>query len=193
MALGRRNGERQGEFWIATSDSAQGPRHVFSERLKAILGTAGFDAWIEAECTPYYAEGGRPSIPPGVYFRMMSIGYFEGIDSQRGRLQWRPVEGRAWHCEDSLSLKRFLGYAPHEETPDHSSLSRIRCRLEIFHEVHLFVLEVLSEHQLLDGTGPPVGVRRSGSSQEYGALLRRSHAIGPQRSLPSSCEQALPG
>ncbi len=154
MAWGRRKGERQGEFWIATSDSAQGPRHVFYERLNAILGTAGFDAWIKAECTPYYAEGGRPSIPPGVYFRMMSIGYFEGIDSQRGRLQWRPVEGRAWHCEDSLSLKRFLGYAPHEETPDHSSLSRIRCRLplEIFHEVHVFVLEVLSEHQLLDGT-----------------------------------------
>ncbi len=149
MALGRRNGERQGEFWIATSQSAQGPRHVFYERLNAILGTAGFDAWIEAECAPYYAEGGWPSIPPGVYFRMMYIGYFEGIDSQRGI---------AWRCEDSLSLKRFLGYAPHEETPDHSSLSRIRCRLplEIFHEVHVFVLEVLSEHQLLDGTTTPL-------------------------------------
>lgn len=145
MALGRQSSQRQGEFWIATSESAIGPRHVFYERLNAILGEADFDTWIEELCEPYYAEGGRPSIPPGVFFRMMYVGYFEGIDSQRGI---------AWRCEDSLSLKRFLGYQPHEETPDHSSLSRIRGRLplEVFQEVHVFVLRVLGEHKLIDGT-----------------------------------------
>lgn len=145
MALGRQSSQRQGEFWIATSESAIGPRHVFYERLNAILGEADFDTWIEELCEPYYAEGGRPSIPPGVFYRMMYVGYFEGIDSQRGI---------AWRCEDSLSLKRFLGYQPHEETPDHSSLSRIRGRLplEVFQAVHVFVLRVLGEHKLIDGT-----------------------------------------
>jgi len=145
MALGRRRSERQGEFWIAAAETASGPRHVFYERLNTILAEAGFDTWVEELCEPYYAEGGRPSIPPGVFFRMMYIGYFEAIDSQRGI---------AWRCEDSLSLKRFLGYPSHEETPDHSSLSRIRGRLplEVFQEVHVFVLRVLGEHQLIDGT-----------------------------------------
>ena len=145
MALGKRNSERQGEFWIATSESAVGPRHVFYEKLNAILAAADFDRWVEELCAPFYAEAGRPSIPPGVYFRMMYLGYFEGIASQRGI---------AWRCEDSLSIKRFLGYSPHEETPDHSSLSRIRGRLplEVFHEVHVFVLQLLIEHKLVDGT-----------------------------------------
>lgn len=143
MALGKRGAER--EFWIATSESARGPRHVFYERLNVILAEADFDRWVEELCAPYYAEGGRPSIPPGVFFRMMYLGYFEGIDSQRGI---------AWRCEHSLSIKRFLGYEPFAETPDHSSLSRIRGRLplEVFHEVHVFVLELLIEHKLVDGT-----------------------------------------
>lgn len=145
MGMGRREVERQGTLWLATSDAPQGPRHVFYEKLNSVLAEAGFDEWIEELCRPFYAETGRRGIPPGVYFRMLYIGYFEGIDSQRGI---------AWRCEDSLSLKRFLGYEPFDETPDHSSLSRIRGRLplEVFHAVHLFVLEVLRDHKLLDGT-----------------------------------------
>jgi transposase len=144
MALGKRKAERQREFWISATDSASGPRHVFYEKLNAILAEADFDDFVEELCEPYYADGGRPGIPPGVYFRMMYLGYFEGIDSQRGI---------AWRCEDSLSIKRFLGYQPHEETPDHSSLSRIRTRLplEVFHDVHVCVLQLLIEHKLVDG------------------------------------------
>jgi len=178
MALGRQSSERQGEFWIATSESAIGPRHVFYERLNAILAEADFDAWVEDLCEPYYAEGGRPSIPPGVFFRMMYIGYFEGIDSQRGI---------AWRCEDSLSIKRFLGYGTHEETPDHSSLSRIRGRLplEVFQEVHVFVLRVLGEHKLIDGTTVGVdstvleanaamkSIVRKDSGEDWEAYVRR--------------------
>jgi len=145
MALGKRKAERQGEFWIAATDMASGPRHVFYEKLNAILAEADFDDFVEELCEPYYAEDGRPGIPPGVYFRMMYLGYFEGIDSQRGI---------AWRCHDSLSIKHFLGYQQHEATPDHSSLSRIRTRLplEVFHEVHVCVLQLLIDHKLVDGT-----------------------------------------
>ena len=119
------------------------PRHVFYERLNRLLANAEFDTWIEKRCRQYYSEGGRDSIPPGTYFRMIFIGYFEGIDSQRGI---------AWRCADSLSLKEFLRYAPHEATPDHSSLSRIRGRFseEVFGDVFRFVLQIVQEHKLLD-------------------------------------------
>ena len=127
MGMGRRPTERQQEFWVATQQMAAAPRHVFYERLNRLLADAGFDAWIEARCREFYGDTGRDSIPPGTFFRMVFIGYFEGLDSQRGI---------AWRCEDSLSLRKFLGYATHEETPDHSSLSRIRERLpkEVFDE-----------------------------------------------------------
>jgi transposase len=145
MGMGRREVERQGLLWVATGDAAQGPRHVFYEKLNSLLAEAGFDTWIEEVCEPFYAKTGRKGIPPGIYFRMLFVGYFEGIDSQRGI---------AWRCEDSLSLKRFLGFEPFDDTPDHSSLSRIRGRLplEVFEAVHEFVLEVLHDHQLINGT-----------------------------------------
>lgn len=144
MALGRRREERQQEFWVATRDLAETPRHAFYERLNQLLDEADFDRRVEDLCKAYYAEGGRPSIPPGVFFRMIFIGYFEGIDSQRGI---------AWRCDDSRSLRRFLGYAPHQQTPDHSSLSRIKGRLprEIFDAVFAIVLELVNDHKLLDG------------------------------------------
>lgn len=143
MGMGRRNTERQQELWVPAQQLAAGPRHVFYERLNRLLADADFDTWIEDRCREYYAATGRDSIPPGTYFRMVFIGYFEGIDSQRGI---------AWRCEDSLSLRKFLGYAPHEETPDHSSLSRIRGRLpwDVFREVFRFVLQIVDEHKLLD-------------------------------------------
>jgi hypothetical protein len=109
------------------------------------LAKAGFDTWLEKLCAPYYAaEIGRKSIPPGVYFRMILVGYFEGISSQRGI---------AWRCSDSRSLAEFLGVPPHEETPDHSSLSRIHSRLplEVHEAMFTFVLKLAEEHRLLVG------------------------------------------
>ena len=145
MALGRRKTERQQELWVATQDLAQTPRHAFYERLNAVLAQAQFDRRVEELCEPFYAADGRPSVPPGVYFRMVFVGYFENIPSQRGI---------AWRCDDSRSLRHFLGYAPHEETPDHSSLSRTKGRLplEVFQEVFTLVLELADEHKLLDAT-----------------------------------------
>lgn len=142
MALGKRRGKRQQELWIAADAVARSPRHVFYEKLNRLLAQVEFDAWVEALCRPYYAAEGRRSIPPGVYFRMLLIGYFEGIDSQRGI---------AWRCADSLSLKEFLGYGPTERAPDHSSLTKIRQRLplEVYQEVFQFVLQLVEKHKLL--------------------------------------------
>jgi hypothetical protein len=145
MGLGRRLESRQQELWIAADQLARTPRHVFYEKLNRLLAKARFDAWVEERCGAYYAAEGRRSIPPGVYFRMLLVGYFEGIDSQRGI---------AWRCADSLSLKAFLGYGPTESTPDHSSLTKIQQRLpvELYTEVFQFVLTLVEQHKLLSAT-----------------------------------------
>ena len=100
MSMGQREGESQGELWIPTGVLAGSPGHPFYERLNEILRAADFDAHVEDLCQPFYKEGGRPSIRPGVYFRMLMVGYFEGLDSERGI---------AWRCGDSLALRAFLG------------------------------------------------------------------------------------
>ena len=144
MALGRRKHEQQAT-WVATTELPRSPGHPFYKKLNLLLAEAGFDAWLEALCAPYYAaKMGRESIPPGVYFRMILVGYFEGISSQRGI---------AWRCSDSRSLAEFLGIAVYEETPDHSSLTRIHQRLplEVHEQMFAFVLKVAAEKKLLAG------------------------------------------
>ena len=142
MSLGKRESENQREFWLETDRLATGPGHVFYDKLNRLLIDQGFDLFVEELCQPHYKSGGRPSIPPGVYFRMLMIGYLEGIDSQRGI---------AWRCEDSLALRRFLGISLSEETPDHSSLTRIRDRLplSVHEEVFQYILFVIETHGLL--------------------------------------------
>jgi transposase len=145
MALGRRKGEQQDELFIMAEHLPKAPGHVFFRKLNAILREAGFDPWVENLCRPFYAETqGRPGIPPGTYFRMLLIGYFEGIGSQRGI---------AWRCSDSLSLRDFLGIPLTEDSPDHSSLSVIRDRLpvEVHREVFTWVLRLLNEKKLVKG------------------------------------------
>ena len=145
MALGRRVEERQQEMWIASAELPKSEGHVFYRKLNQLLADAGFDRFVEELCQTYYhATMGRPGIPPGTYFRMLLVGYFEGIGSQRGI---------AWRCADSLSLRTFLGVPLTEETPDHSSLTRVRDRfsLEVHVEVFRFVLGVASEQGLLKG------------------------------------------
>ena len=128
---------------IATADLAPAPAHPFYQRLNRLLREADFDTYVEDLCRPYYAKGfGRPGLPAGIYFRMLFVGYFEGLSSQRGI---------AWRCSDSRSLRDFLGYLPTEATPDHSSLTRIRRRLpEVVHEkVFAWVLRLADANDLL--------------------------------------------
>jgi transposase len=143
MALGKRDGERE-ELWVATTDLPRSPGHPFYRALNRLLAEVGFDRKVEGLCEPFYAKTGRPSIPPGVYFRMLFVGYFEGIDSQRGI---------AWRCQDSLSLREFLGVSATERTPDHSSLTVIRQRLplSVYEEVFTLVLSAAKEKGLLSG------------------------------------------
>lgn len=132
MALGRRRREHQDTFWVATEQLGSGPRNAFYDRLNELLAEIDFDSKLEEAAEPFYQKTGRKSLPPGVYFRMIFVGYFEDISSQRGI---------AWRCEDSRSLARFLGYGPGDETPDHSTLSVTRKRLPI--EVHAFAFELI--------------------------------------------------
>src|SRR5512137_2475672 len=144
MAMGQRQ-DKQREFWIATSQIVTAPGHPFYHRLNGLLREQGFDGFVEDLCQPFYAETmGRPSIVPGVYFRMLLVGYFEGIDSERGI---------AWRCADSLGLREFLGFDLNEKTPDHSSLSNIRGRIDVetHREVFQWVLKVLAKSDLLQG------------------------------------------
>ncbi len=145
MSMRKRRESRQEEMFVQTSALPDSPGHPFYTQLNELLAVHGFDLFVEERCSSYYAETlGRPSIPPGVYFRMLMIGYFEGLGSERG-IDWRVA--------DSLALRQFLGYALTETTPDHSSLSRIRQRLplEVHQEVFNWVLKVLALEGLLKG------------------------------------------
>ena len=162
MAMGRVVGESQSEFWVATQDLPRSPAHPFYERLNEILHQGGFDAFCESQCKKFYAEVlGRPSVAPGRYFRMLLIGYFEKLDSERG-IEWR--------CQDSLSLRAFLRLASGETVPDHCSLSRARHRSDVETHRMMFewVLKRLAEHELL--SGKTVGV--DSSTIEANAAMR---------------------
>jgi transposase len=178
MALGKRKKEQQG-LWIATTELPKSPGHPFYQKLNHVLAEAQFDSWIEKRCEPYYAATlGRPSIPPGVYFRMILVGYFEGIASQRGI---------AWRCSDSRSLADFLGIPADKTTPEHSSMSRVheRLPLEVHEEVFVFVLKIAADKKLLKGKTVAVdsttleanaamkSIERKDSGEDWKAYLTR--------------------
>ena len=161
MAMSESEQSRQRELWIETDALVKAPGHPFYRRLNQLLRQHGFDAHVASLCEKFYAETGRPSIPPAVYFRMLMIGYFEGLDSERGI---------SWRCEDSLSLREFLGYGLDEHTPDHSTLSRIRHRIDIetHQEIFTWALKALAQENLI--SGKTVGV--DATTLEANAALR---------------------
>ena len=166
MAVGKRGVSEQ-LMWVATSDLPKSPGHPFYRKLNALLKASGFDAFCEALCAPYYAETmGRPSIPPGVYFRMLLVGYFEGIDSQRGI---------AWRCSDSLGLREFLGMKATEASPDHSSLTVIRKRLpvEVHEQVFTKVLGIAQAKGLLKGATVAVDSTTLEANAAMKSIVRR--------------------
>jgi transposase len=167
MSMGRKPSERQADLWIATTDLPKSPGHVFYEKLNALLAEADFDRYVEELCQEYYADDvGRASIPPGIYFRMLFVGYFEELNSQRGI---------AWRCADSFSLRAFLGVAWDEATPEHSSLSRIRQRLPLLvHErVFAFVLQVAQDKKLLRGKTVAIDATTLEANAAMKAIVRK--------------------
>ena len=198
MAMGKRK-SRQESLFVTTDQLTPSAGHPFYQKLNALLAEADFDRWAERRCVEYYEreeKRGQPSLPPGVYFRMLLIGYFENLDSQRGI---------AWRCSDSLSLRQFLGIPLGAGTPDHSTLTNTRKRLpaEVFEEVFQFVLGIAEAKKLI--AGKTVGVdsttleanaamksivrRDTGEDwKEYVTrLMREEGVIGPEEK-PSQAE-----
>lgn len=162
MAIGKRRKHKQPPLWIAHSDLAPRGGHPFYTRLNRLFDDDGFDVWLERECAPFFSEAGRPSIPPGVYFRMLFIGYLEGFQSERSI---------AWHCSDRMSLREFLGYQIHEKTPDHSSFTiwRQRLPLELYSNVFQRILCIVHRHGLIDAYATGV----DSTTIEANASMRR--------------------
>jgi transposase len=162
MAMGRRKKQRQQSLFVAAADLPQSVAHPFYAKLNEVLAGWKFDAFVEELCAKFYAEKlGRPSLAPGIYFRLLLIGYFEGIDSERGI---------AWRCADSLSLRSFVGYEIDDVSADHSTISRTRrlIDLETHQQVFQWVLKVLADYDLV--SGKTVGV--DATTLEANAAMR---------------------
>jgi transposase len=163
MGMGTRQGqEKQEGIWIASGDVARSPGHPFYQRLNELLDEEKFDVFVEGLCRKFYAPRmGRPGLAPGIYFRSLLIGYFEGIDSERGI---------AWRLADSLALRQFVRIGITEQTPDHSTISRTRrlIDLETHRAVFSWVLGLLADRGLIQGKR--VGV--DGTTLEASAAMR---------------------
>src|SRR6266704_1616490 len=168
MAMSKRSGgEKQEDIWIAHTELAVAPGHPFYKRLNELLEDAGFDEFVEGICSGFYhARLGRPSLRPGIYFRALLIGYFEGIDSERGI---------AWRLADSLALRRFVGIGLDEYTPDHSTISRTRrlIDLDTHREVFAWVLGVLADRGLLKGKRIAIDATTLEANAAMRSIVRR--------------------
>src|SRR5271155_783149 len=168
MAVGKRK-RKQAAFWVETSQLQARGRHPFYSRLNEILDRAKFDLYVERICRKYYATSmGRPSIAPGVYFRCFLLGYFEGIDSERGI---------AYRVSDSLSLREFLGLSLEEQTPDHSTLSKTRRRMNLgtHKAVFRWVLKRLAAEGLLSGKNLGVDATTLEANAALKSIVRRDN------------------
>jgi len=162
MAMGKRNRDRQPTMWITTADLPTAASHPFYRRLNELLREHGFDDFAEAQCAAFYAETmGRPGLPPGIYFRLLLIGDFEGIDSERGI---------AWRTADSFALRDFLGVGLEDAPPDHSTISRTRRLIDL--ETHRAVFTWVLQH--LSTAGPVKGrtIGVDATTLEANAALR---------------------
>src|SRR5437879_8659004 len=168
MSMGtRRQRQRQEPLWITHTDLARAPGHPFYKRLNQLLDEGKFDEFAEKECAKFYAENnGRPSLTPGIYFRLLLLGYFEGIDSERGI---------AWRAADSLAIRNFLGLALEEAGPDHSTISRNRrlIDLETHRAVFTWVQERLACEGLLKGRTVAVDATTLEANAAMKSIVRR--------------------
>ena len=183
MALGRQ-GDRQGDLVVTWKEMPRSPGHVFYDRLQRVLIDAGFDAFAETTCKPYYAaKMGAPSVPPGRYFRMHMVGYFEGIDSERG-IEWR--------CADSLSLREFLRLQTADRVPDHSWLSKTRSRLpqEVHEKVFGWVLALIAEHGLVKGERIGVDASTMAANAALRTIVRRDSGETYREMLKRMAEES---
>lgn len=184
MAMGRRDQETQCEMWVVAAELPRGGAHPFYDRVNEIFQKEDFDAFVEERCRKFYADKmGRPSLPPAVYFRSLMIGYFEGIDSERGI---------AWRTADSLALRKFLGYSLTDQTPDHSTISRNRrlMDLETHSEVFKWVLAVLAKHGLLQGKTVGIDATTLEANAALRSIIRRDTGESYQEFLTRLAQES---
>ena len=167
MGMRRREQRQQQTIWLATEQLPRTAGHVFYDRVNKVLAQHGFDEFAETACRSFYAETmGRPGLAPGIYFRMQLIGYFEGIDSERGM---------AWRCADSLSIREFIGVGLTGAVPDHSTVSRTRrlIDLETHGSVFSWMLTVLAKEGLVDGKTLGVDASTLEANAAMRSIVRR--------------------
>jgi transposase len=166
MAMGTRESE-QASLWVATSDLPMSPGHPFHTRLNALLDAHGFDRFVEDLCHGFHAPVmGRPGLTPGRYFRLLLVGYFEGLDSERG-IEWRAT--------DSLAIRAFLRFALEDPPPDHSTISRTRrlIDLETHRAVFTWVQQRLVEAGLLRGKTVAIDATTLEANAAMRSIVRR--------------------
>ena len=154
-------------MWVAASDLPMSPGHPFYTKLNGVLDAAGFDAYVESRCRHFYAPVlGRPGLTPGRYFRLLLVGYFEGLDSERGM---------AWRAADSLAIRSFLGLGLEESAPDHSTISRNRRLIDVetHREVFTWILERLAESGLLAGKTVSIDATTLEANAAMRSIVRR--------------------
>ena len=170
MSMGtRKHHQRQEDLWITHAELATAPSHPFYQRLNELLNGEKFDEFVEQACAPFYAtNNGRPSLAPGIYFRLLLVGYFEGIDSERGI---------AWRAADSLALRQFLGIGLDEATPDHSTISRTRRLIDVetHRQVFLWVLGLLADRGLLQGKRIGIDATTLEANAAMRSIVRRDN------------------
>ena len=183
MAMGKRKRHaKQASMWMATQDLPRTAAHPFYTRLNQILDQHGFDAYVEDLCQRFYADEGRPGLPPGRYFRLLLIGYFEGLDAERAI---------AWRAADSFALREFLGLVLPAAPPDHSTISRTRrlIDLETHQAVFTWMLQRLADAGLVKGT--TVGI--DATTLEANAALRSIVRRDTGEELPGLPDEAGAG
>ena len=184
MAIGKRKHARQETLWIPTGEIPAPPAHPFYRRLNAILTQNEFDKFVERICARFYApKMGRPSLIPGIYFRLLMIGYFEGLDSERGI---------AWRTADSLALRTFLGLAITDTPPEHSTISRTRrlIDLETHQAVFTWVLQRIADAGLLKGKTIGIDATTLEANAALRSIVRRDTGDSYQEFLTKLAKES---
>ncbi|MBV8970925.1 MAG: transposase [Sphingomonadaceae bacterium] len=177
MAMGKRERDRQAALWVAATDLPTAASHPFYARLNQLLRQHDFDTFAETQCSSFYAETmGRPGLAPGVYFRLLLVGYFEGIDSERGI---------AWRAADSLTLRDFLGITLPDAPPDHSTISRTRrlIDLDTHRAIFTWVLQRLADGGLVKGQTIGIDATTLEANAALRSIVRRDTGEGYQEFL----------
>ncbi len=166
MAMGKKR-QRQDALWVVASDLPKSAGHPFYRRLNVLLEARRFDRFAEQLCERFYADGvGRPSLPPGRYFRLLLLGYFEGLDSERAI---------AWRAADSLAIRSFLGLGLGEAAPDHSTISRTRRLIDVetHREIFTWVQAILARKHLLRGKTVGIDATTLEANAAMRSIVRR--------------------